>query len=203
MRARDKIKLTIIKLLKDNPADQLTIKTLLMEANVSKQSLYNNFYGILDAVCETVCDLFDEAAGEYFGQEDWMTGLKETLRMLNERRDVMMHLWNSKWRYDILNALSDHVYPIILNGLDECEERSGITVTDEDKRVVAGLYQDIVMGLLMRYMHERMEHNPEDLIAVYEAILEKDTAYGLKRISSLRKTQNAGKFTPLDNKHPQ
>ena len=62
MRARDKIKLTIIEFLKENPADQLTIKTLLMEANVSKQSLYNNFYGIQDAVCESVCDLFDEAA---------------------------------------------------------------------------------------------------------------------------------------------
>ena len=187
MRARDKIKRTIIKLLKENPADQLTIKTLLMEANVSKQSLYNNFYGIQDAVCESVCDLFDEAAEEYFGQEDWMTGMKEVLRMLNERRDIMMHLWNSKWRYEILNALSDHVYPIILNGLDECEERTGITVSHEDKKVVAGLYQDIVMGLFMRYMRDRMEQGPEDLIGVYEAILEKDTSHGFSRISALRK----------------
>lgn len=187
MRARDKIKRTIIKLLKENPADQLTIKTLLMEANVSKQSLYNNFYGIQDAVCESVCDLFDEAAEEYFGQEDWMTGMKEVLRMLNERRDIMMHLWNSKWRYEILNALSDHVYPIILNGLDECEERTGITVSREDKKVVAGLYQDIVMGLFMRYMRDRMEQDPEDLIGVYEAILEKDTSHGFSRISALRK----------------
>jgi len=187
MRARDKIKRTIIKLLKENPADQLTIKTLLMEANVSKQSLYNNFYGIQDAVCESVCDLFDEAAEEYFGQEDWMTGMKEVLRMLNERRDIMMHLWNSKWRYEILNALSDHVYPIILNGLDECEERTGITVSHEDKKVVAGLYQDIVMGLFMRYMRDRMEQDPEDLIGVYEAILEKDTSHGFSRISAIRK----------------
>ena len=187
MRARDKIKLTIIEFLKENPADQLTIKTLLMEANVSKQSLYNNFYGIQDAVCESVCDLFDEAAEEYFGQEDWMTGMKEVLRMLNERRDIMMHLWNSKWRYEILNALSDHVYPIILNGLDECEERTGITISHKDKKVVAGLYQDIVMGLFMRYMRDRMEQDPEDLIGVYEAILEKDTSHGFSRISDIRK----------------
>ena len=187
MRARDKIKLTIIEFLKENPADQLTIKTLLMEANVSKQSLYNNFYGIQDAVCESVCDLFDEAAEEYFGQENWMTGMKESLKMLDDHKDVMMHLWNSKWRYDILIALADHVHPIIINGINECEAQAGLTIPEEDKKMIAGLYQDIFMGLIKRYMRERMEQDPEKLLTIYGAILEKDTSYGLRRISELKK----------------
>ena len=156
-----------------------------MEANVSKQYLYNNFYGILCVVCEAVCDLFDEAAGEHFGQENWMTGMKESLRMLEENKDIMMHLWNSKWRYDILNALAEHVYPIIMNGINECEAKNNLTVSDEDKAIIAGLYQDIFMGLIKRYMHERMEQDPEELLKIYGAILEKDTAYGLRRICGL------------------
>ena len=66
-------------------------------------------------------------------------------------------------------------------------ERTGITISHEDKKVVAGLYQDIVMGLFMRYMRDRMEQDPEDLIGVYEAILEKDTSHGFSRISAIRK----------------
>ena len=144
MRARDRIKQKLLELLKTTPADQLAVKTLVMEAHISKQTLYNNFYGIQDAVCELVCDLFDEASEEYFGQENWMTGMKESLKMLDDHKDVMMHLWNSKWRYDIL------------------------------------------MGLIKRYMRERMEQDPEKLLTIYGAILEKDTSYGLRRISELK-----------------
>ena len=185
MRARDRIKLTLLELLKTTPADQLAVKTLVLEARISKQTLYNNFYGILDVVCEAVCDLFDEASAEYFGQENWMTGMKEALVMLDEHKDIMMRLWNSKWRYDILLALADHVYPIIMNGINECEASAGLFVSDEDKTIIAGLYQDIFVGLIMRYMRERMEQDPEELLKIYGAILEKDTAYGLRRICGL------------------
>ena len=51
MNARGRIKRTIFELLKTTPADQLAVKTLVLEANISKQTLYNNFYGILDAAC--------------------------------------------------------------------------------------------------------------------------------------------------------
>lgn len=186
MRARDRIKLTLLELLKTTPADQLAVKTLVMEAHISKQTLYNNFYGIQDAVCELVCDLFDEASEEYIGQENWMTGMKESLKMLDDHKDVMMHLWNSKWRYDILIALADHVLPIIINGINECEAQAGLTIPEEDKTMIAGLYQDIFMGLIKRYMRERMEQDPEKLLTIYGAILEKDTSYGLRRISELK-----------------
>lgn len=185
MRASGRIKLTLLELLKTAPADQLAVKTLVLEAHISKQTLYNNFDGLLDAVCEAVCDLFDEASEEYFGREKWMTGMKEALRMLDENKDIMMHLWNSSWRYDVLQAVADHVYPIIMNGINECEEQAGLSVTDEDKAIMAGLYQDIFMGLIRRYMCERMEQDPDELLKVYEAILEKDTEYGLRRISGM------------------
>ena len=171
MRARDRIKLTLLELLKTTPADQLAVKTLVMETHISKQTLYNNFYGIQDAVCELVCDLFDGASEEYFGQENWMTGMKESLKMLDDHKDVMMHLWNSKWRYDILIALADHVHPIIITGINT---------------MIAGLYQDIFMGLIKRYMRKGMEQDPEKLLTIYGAILEKDTSYGLRRISELK-----------------
>ena len=186
MRARERIKQKLLELLKTTPADQLAVKTLVLEAHISMQTLYKNFYGIQDAVCELVCDLFDEASEEYFGQENWMTGMKESLKMLDDHKDVMMHLWNSKWRYDILIALADHVLPIIINGINECEAQAGLTIPEEDKTMIAGLYQDIFMCLIKRYMRERMEQDPEKLLTIYGAILEKDTSYGLRRISELK-----------------
>ena len=187
MRARERIKKTLLELLKTNSADQLAVKTLVMESHVSKQTLYNNFYGILDAVSEAVCNLVDEAAGDCFTHDTWMDGLLSILKMFEENREIMLHLWQSKWRYEVLNSVADHIYPVIVSGINDCGKKAGLNVNDNDKETMAGLYLDIFMGLVQRYMSERMAQDPERLVRIYESILEKDTSNGLKRISELYK----------------
>ena len=187
MRARERIKNTLLELLEDNTADQLAVKTLCIDAQISKQTLYNNFYGIPDAIGEAVCDLIDERAGSYFAHNDWMIGMERVLVLFEEKKNVMMHLWNSKWRFETFEAIADHAYKIIARGITECEADSGIRVTRQDEGVMAGLYLDIFMGLVKRYMEQKMTQDPKMLIRVYGAVLEKDTTYGLKRISEMYK----------------
>jgi hypothetical protein len=183
MRARERIKKTFIELLKDNSADMLAVKTLCIEANISKQTLYNNFYGIPDAIGEAICDIIDEKAGRYFGQNKWMTGMEIILILFDENKDVVMHLWNSKLKDEAFDAISSHAYMIIARGIHECEVESGIRVPRQDEAIMAGLYLDIFMGLLRRYMEQKMTQDPKQLVRGYGAVLEKDTSFGLKRIS--------------------
>ena len=187
MRARERIKQTLLELLKESSADQLAVKTLCIEAKISKQTLYNNFYGIPDAIGEAICDIIDENAGRYFAQSNWMTGMEKVLVLFEENRDIVMHLWNSKWRNEAFEAISSHAYKIIARGIHECEVDSGIRVPRQDEAIMAGLYLDIFMGLLLRYMEQKMTQDPKQLVRIYGAVLDKDTSSGLKRISEMYK----------------
>ena len=187
MRARERIKQTLLELLKESSADQLAVKTLCIEAKISKQTLYNNFYGIPDAIGEAICDIIDEKAGKYLAQSNWMTGMEKVLILFEENRDIVMHLWNSKWRNEAFEAISSHAYKIIARGIHECEVDSGIRVPRQDEAIMAGLYLDIFMGLLRRYMEQKMTQDPKQLVRIYGAVLDKDTSYGLKRISEMHK----------------
>lgn len=187
MRARERIKKTLIELLKDNSADMLAVKTLCIEANISKQTLYNNFYGIPDAIGEAICDIIDEKAGRYFGQNNWMTGMEKILILFEENKDVVMHLWNSKMKDEAFDAIAAQAYKIIAKGINEREKEAGIKILRQDETIMTGLYLDIFMGLIRRYMEQKMTQDPKQLIRVYGAILEKDTSYGLKRISEMYK----------------
>jgi hypothetical protein len=43
------------------------------------------------------------------------------------------------------------------------------------------------MGLLRRYMEQKMTQDPKQFVRIYGAVLDKDTSSGLKRISEMYK----------------
>ncbi len=49
-KTKEKIKKTLLRLLEDHSADQLTVKMVCSEAGISKQTLYNHYLNLMDAL---------------------------------------------------------------------------------------------------------------------------------------------------------
>ena len=182
MTAKTKIKKTLLRLLETYPADELTVKMVCLEAQVSKQSLYNNYYGILAAVEDVIEDLIYEAARDFRNTEDWFAGILSVLRMFGERRSVINHLYNSKYQKDMLNAITICISPIIEGGIVDLADTYGVDVSDTDKSIISGLYTDVFIGLITRYLNNRMSEDPVYLVYIYKTILANSTAEAMAKI---------------------
>lgn len=183
---RDKIKETLLRLLEKYPADDLSVKTVCSEACISKQTLYNNFYGILGAIEEIVGDLMEEATADYTDNHDWLDGLRAILEMIANRRNVFIHLYYSKYRDDMLKAIYMVLGPIVANGVQDCAARSDSELTEYSEKVVVGFYMDICMGVVGRFIHKKMTDNPVYVAEMYRMmLLDHDTKKVLKDVSEL------------------
>ena len=180
MRAKDKIKHKMIELLKTTPADQISVKAVVMETNISKQTFYNNFACLTDAFGCLVCDMIDEALENSFNLGDWMSVAEEVLRSFTNNRDILMNLWDSKWRNDITRIIADHIYPVIISDINSREMETNHQAGDEGTVMIAGICQDIFIGLIKRYMSGDMEKDPGALINVYRAFLKMDTGGSIR-----------------------
>ena len=179
---KDKIKHKLTELLKTTPADQISVKAVVMETNISKQTFYNNFECLPDAFGCLVCNMIDAAStsDDPFAHEDWMSWAEEVLRSFVKNRDILLNLWDSKWRNEITLIISDHIYSMIISAISKREMEAHHTVSDEEIAVTAGAYQDVFIGLLRRYISESMEKDPEALIDVYRAFLKMDTGGSIR-----------------------
>ena len=181
MLAKDKIKTTLLRLLETHPADGLTVKMVCMEAQVSKQSLYNNYYGIV-ATEDVIEDLISEATRDFCSTENWFTGILSVLRLFSERRSVINHLYNSKYQKDMLKAITRYISPIIEAGILDRANTCGVDISDEDKSIMTGLYTDVLIGLITRYLNNKMSEDPAYLVYIYSTILADSTAEAMAKI---------------------
>ena len=175
-------------MLESYPADDLSVKSVCAEACISKQTLYNNYYGILGAIEELVSDLMEEATDDYKNNHDWLEGLRSILHMLIERKNVFIHLYYSKYRDDMLKAIYMVLGPIVAHGVQDCAARSESELTDYSQKIVVGFYMDILMGVVGRFIHKRMTDDPDYVAAMYKTMLmDHDTKKVLKDLSNLDK----------------
>lgn len=186
MASKEKIKTTLIELLEKYSADHLTVKMVCMEAKISKQTLYNNYYGILEAVEDVIGDFIEEAMKDFHRTSNWFDGIRSVLRMLSDRKAVVMHLYDSRYRQDVLAAISGSIRPVIENGIRECARDAKVEVDDHDQTIMADMYIDVFMGLISRYLDNRMTDDPDRLVYVYETMMTNRTIETLNSINELR-----------------
>ena len=183
---RDKIRNTILKLLDAHSADELSVKMVCADAGISKQTLYNNYYGILGAIEEAVGELLEEATAGYTDNHDWIPGLRSILYMIASRKNLFNHLYNSKYREDLLKIIYINLGPIVAAGVVDCAEKTDSEIDERTEKILTGFYMDICMGIIGRFIHDKMSENPEKLVQIYNTILEDhDTKSVLKNLSAL------------------
>ena len=64
------------------------------------------------------------------------------------------------------------------------EEAEGISVTDEEKEFAAEMYQYIFVGVILRWIHEGMKDNPDELVGKLAVALNGSMKLCLKNIAN-------------------
>lgn len=183
MVIRDKIKETILRLLDEYSADDLSVKLLCMEAGISKQTLYNNFYGIVEVIEELVTEMIHDAVGDYLSDVSWYNGIKKILNSLYARKERILHLYNSKYRESLIRTIYENVRPVFNDGIDIHVRLSGIVPSERDRELLIDFYMDIYMGAVTRFIRNEMEEDIEYIAEMYNCLLEQHTSYALKNIA--------------------
>ena len=183
---RDNIKDTLLRMLETKSADDLSVKAVCAEARISKQTLYNNYYGILGAIEELVSDLMEEATEDYTDNHDWLDGLQAILVMLASRKNVFIHLYYSKYRDDMLHAIYMVLGPIVGHGVEDCAAKVAADLNEYNQKIVVGFYMDICMGVVGRFIHRKMIDDPAYVTDIYKTLLlDHDTKKVLRDLNAI------------------
>lgn len=181
---RVKIKETVLDLLEVTPGDELTVQQVAEEAHISKQTLYNNYYGLVGAIEDTLNDIMSKAAAEYAGPYNWYYQTRALAEMMAERKNVFIHLYYSKYRDELLHVISSRAEPYMYKYMRYCEEKAGVRLNDNDRQVLIDFYMDVYMGGVSRYLSRKLEDDPDHLMSIYGVVLR-----GLSKAAILKLNQ--------------
>ncbi len=153
------IKETFLNLLNDRPLDKITVKDIVEECGINRNSFYYHFQDIPDLLGHIVKDQVDLVITEYPTVDSLEQAMEAIISFAIKNKKVVLHIFNSVSRDILEKSLSDLCEDVIGRYVDiVIAERK---YSPDDRRIIIGFLKCEFFGVTINWLNGGMK---EDLI---------------------------------------
>ena len=185
MTAKEQFKTTLLNLLENYSADDITIKMLCLESGLSKQTFYYHYANLEDVLGEAFRDVHRNQVKKGAKYREWSRELQRFLEFLCDKKKVCLHLYDSSLRAFFLGLIEECARGMIANDIDRCSEEIDVFVTEQDKNFMVQMYTHALMGLVDDFMNNRMKDDPAYCASRCDAMLHLHVKNTLRTLNGL------------------
>ncbi|MBO4242277.1 MAG: TetR/AcrR family transcriptional regulator [Clostridiales bacterium] len=148
------IKDTFIDLLEKQPLSQITVKEIVSECGINRNSFYYHFTDIPSLIEEIILEQTDRIISEHNTFDSMEDCLNLVIRFATDHRKLALHLYNSSSREIFVQyfmQISDHAIRNYLEVLCEGKELSL-----SDKEIIIHFYKCLIFGQAVDWLRNGM-----------------------------------------------
>ncbi len=171
---------SFVKLLNQRPLDKITVKDIVSDCGISRNTFYYHYQDIYDLLQATLSAVMENALSE--DVTTWRESLMNVTRFAMENRRAVYHIYNSANRDQLeryLNRVTGQRMERLIRYLTR-----GIPVNDEDIHYLAVFYKHAIVGTLMEWLANDMKADVEHVMARLAVLLEGNLRLSLERIGT-------------------
>lgn len=154
------------KLLQKKFLDDITVKEIVEDCAVNRQTFYYHFQDIYDLLRFF---LEHEASTALQGSTTWQQALLRAFRYIQAEHMVVYHIFLSDGREHLDCQVYTMARHIIVSILDQCSQ--DLEISDPDRRFLADFYMYALSGMMVGWMAQDMKEEPEELVAQLDCLL--------------------------------
>lgn len=189
MDTKNTIKKTLFRILEEHSADMLSVKLVCKEAGISKQTLYNHYYSVMDALEDAYRSEFNRAIEETFSTcVDWEDGFKSLLEFLNGNKKVFLHIYYSTYRDEFIKMIEKYGSTLIRNAINAISAEIGVSISNRDRDFMTKFYMYVFMGIIRDFLNERMEESPGFIAERCHAMMKDSMRNSIRNIHYIDKS---------------
>ena len=186
MKTKEKIKDTLLRLLEEHPADDVTVKMFCIESGLSKQTLYNHYYSLMDALDDAYRTDLEEGLRGCNTYHNWVEGFKKILELLFAKRKIYLHIYNSSRQEEFMAIIARHGRILVEKGIDDCASDKGMRVSEKDKHFMVRFYMNVFMGNIKDFFDSRMEIEPGYLADMCDVMMRHHIRHTLDNLQAFK-----------------
>lgn len=161
------IKESFIKLLSERPLNRISVKDIVEDCGINRNSFYYHYHDIPELMESIVIGSAEELINKYPSIDSLEEGLNVAISYSLQYRKALLHIFNSANRdmYEQnLLKVCDHVVRMYFN-----KAFAGTEVPDADKEAAVTFIRCLTFGLIIDWMTQGMDQDaPKDCYRVLE-----------------------------------
>lgn len=171
---------SFIKLLNERPLDKITIKDIVEDCGINRNTFYYHFADI-PALVESIME--EESRAAFAGQEQgasWEESFIAAAQFALQNKRMIFHIYNSVRREEVeryLNAIAQEAMSRYVERMAE-----GYRVNTEDKKLITDFYRVALVGMIVDWLNSGMKYDPEQSVRRLGIMLKGNIEAAFKRL---------------------
>lgn len=144
-------------LLMKRTLDKITVKDIVEDCGVNRQTFYYHFHDIYDLLEWIFEDMIETMVAERSQCEDWTQGMDSIVTKMLEERRLVLNAYHSVSHEAVSQFIRQWLKPFIVDVIEK--ESEGMDVSSEDKKFVAELFTLGSTGFLTEWVEDQLSES--------------------------------------------
>ena len=171
---------SFVKLLNERPLDKITIKDIVEDCGINRNTFYHHFDDIPTLVTRILEDETSRALSLHGDVHSWEEGFIAAAQFALSNKRLIYHIYNSVSREIFEQFLNDITWDIMYRFVDTIAR--DIACDASDKKLIASFYKAALVGMILDWLANGMKYDPEEIIDRLGVMLEGNIRASLKKV---------------------
>lgn len=170
---------SLIKLLNEKTLDKITVKDIVEDCGINRNTFYYHFQDIHELVIELLNRETENVLLKNIMENSWEDSFITAAKFALENKKAIYHIYNSVSREDLeryLNTIAKDVMSRFIT-----KNADSLEIDEIDKDLIVNFYKSALVGMVMDWISSGMKGDPEQLIHRLGYLHEGSIIYSLKR----------------------
>lgn len=156
------VQAAFIRILNQKPLDKITVRDVVSECNVSRNTFYYYYQDIYALLEQVLLDETEEFLQIDFSDHCWTEGVLACAHFAQQNRRAVYHIVHS----DGKRFLEKYLNRVVGEVLDRYirKQAVGLKTDEKDIQLISMFYQKALTGMMMDWMAHGMKEDPEQII---------------------------------------
>ena len=168
-------------LLFDKKVRKLTVKDIVEECHITRQTFYYHFRDIYDLLEWTLLNETSKALGGKKTYATWQEGFLNIFEWVQKNKAMVSNIYHSVSREHIERHLYEITYDLLIGVVEE--QAQDLSVRAEDKKFIADFYKFAFVGIMLEWIRTGMTADPKDIVSRMSVLLHGDVRRALLKYS--------------------
>lgn len=159
---------SFIRLLNERPLDKITIKDIVEDCGISRNTFYYHFQDITDLLEHILNEDVERVLSEHMDMDSWEEGFILGAHFALENKRLVYHIYNSVSREQVeryLHSIAGEVMRLyVARVTEQVEHAVHKKIFPADQKMVVDFYKFALVGITLDWLNTGMKKDPEVLI---------------------------------------
>lgn len=152
-----------MKLLAEKSFDDISVKDIVNECGINRNTFYYHFSDIYALVDEILQNEMTKIVTEHQPYNSWNEGFLCAADFALKNKKAIFNLHNSAKSYQLQKYFQRVIYDVVANFVEL--EAKNINISDNDKAFVAEFYTFALQGFINKWLDYGMKEDFEDILS--------------------------------------